>query len=170
MLPNLSPPSSAHAEDLPRPVIEALQAHAGRLQRAARAGHAERPLRGKNLGLIRAPGPAQDATAASLFRQAATELGAQVAELQPGLSETSTPEEIAYTARLLGRLYDALVCHGLPATLVRQMGLHAGVPVVDGMAAMHHPSARLAALLEGDASLSDKRRFLLQALILANLV
>lgn len=50
--------------------------------------------------------------------------------------------------------------------LVQQVGDEAGVPVSNGLASADHPTAQLASQLDGDAPRADKRRFLLQAMLL----
>ena len=143
--------------------VTAVLASARTLQRAAGAGKVQPLLRGKNLGLLC---EADDDRDAALFRRAAVELGAHVAHIRPSLSELSTPQEVQHTARLLGRLYDALECQGMAPALVQQVGNDAGVPVYDGIASQGHPTAILAALLGGDTSPADNRRFVLQAVLL----
>lgn len=145
--------------------VETVLGHARRLQQAALAGATQALLRGKNLGLLR---ECDDDEEAQLFRRAASELGAQVACIRPSLSELSTTREVQHTARVLGRLYDALECQGLPHALVRQVGSDAGVPVYDGIASPAHPTAQLAAMLDGDVPAADKRRFVLQAVLLSS--
>jgi ornithine carbamoyltransferase len=144
----------------------ALLTHARALQQAARAGATQPLLKGKRLGLVC---KAIDEPDAALFRDAAEELGAHVTHVPPSLSEASTPLEVAHTARLLGRLYDAVECQGMPPALVRRMGDDAGVPVYDGIASRNHPTARLVEQLDADASAADNRRILLQALLLSTL-
>lgn len=141
----------------------ALLADAQALQAASGAGEIEPLLRGKKYGLLSAS--FEDADAA-LFRLAAEELGAHVAHVHTSLSEQSTPQEIQRTARMLGRLYDAIECQGMASTLVRQVGAEAGVPVFDGLASREHPTAPLAEWLDGPASPMDRRRFVLQAVLL----
>lgn len=144
--------------------------HARALQLAARSGGLPATLRGRNFGLMcEADSPRNDSAAneAALFRRAAVELGAHVAYVRPSLSAASTPLDIQHTARLLGRLYDAVECQGMPARLVQQMGIDAGVPVYDGIACDSHPTAKLVVHLGGDSSPLDKRRFVLQAVLLS---
>ena len=143
--------------------VTAVLASARTLQRAAGAGKVQPLLRGKNLGLLC---DANEDGDAALFRRAAVELGAHVAHIRPSLSELSTPQEVQHTARLLGRLYDAVECQGMAPALVQQVGSDAGVPVYDGIASRNHPTAHLAELLDGDASPADNRRFVLQAVLL----
>ena len=131
------------------------------LQRASRAGAIQPLLRGKNLGLLC---EADDASAA-LFRRAAVELGAHVAHIRPSLSELSTPQEVRHTSRMLGLLYDAVECQGMAPALVNQVGVDAGVPVYDGIALQDHPTAMLTDLLDDATSPADKRRFVLQAVL-----
>ena len=134
------------------------------LQLATQAGDFRASLRGRKFGLMC---KSDDSGEAALFRRAAVELGAHVAHIRPSLTGLSTPEDVQHTARMLGRLYDAVECQGMPADLVRQMGIDAGVPVYDGIASQHHPTAKLVDLLGGDSSALGKRRFVLQAVLLS---
>ena len=146
------------------PDVAAVLASARTLQLTAEAGKTQPLLRGKNLGLLCEADDGDDAT---LFRRAAVELGAHVAHIRLSLSGLRTPQEVQHTAHMLGRLYDAVECQGLAPALVRQVGDDAGVPVYDGVASASHPSARLAELLGGDTAPADKRRFVLQAVLLS---
>ena len=129
------------------------RASARALQRAAQAGTTQPLLRGKNLGLLC---EVDDDADAALFRRAAVELGAHVAHIRPRLSELSTPEEVQHTARMLGRLYDAVECQGMAPALVQQVGNDAGVPVYDGIASQDHPTAQLAESL-GDERIAGRQ-------------
>ncbi len=136
------------------------------LQGAAEAGELRPLLRGRKLGLLcEADGDEE----ALLFCRAAAELGAHVSHLRPNLTELSPPQEVRHTSRMLGRLYDAVECQGMSAALVHQMGVDAGVPVFDGVASQTHPTARLAALIAGDASQLDKRCIVVQAVLLSTI-
>jgi ornithine carbamoyltransferase len=146
----------------PRTVLANAQA----LQRAARAGAATQPLlRGKNFGLWCES--ADDADAA-LFRSAATELGAHVADVRPSLTATSTLLDVQHTARVLGRLYDAIECQGMSPALVAQVSRWAGVPVFDGLACAGHPSASLVDALDHRDTPAENRRTVLQAVLLSS--
>ncbi len=146
--------------------IGAVLSCARELQRAARAGAAPRALRGKNFGLLC---DADDDGDAALFERAASAQGAQVARVHASLSEHSSPQEVLHTARLLGRLYDAVDCVGMAPDLVRRIGAEAGVPVFEHIASPHHPTAPLAAQLEGDGSDDAKRCLVIQAVLLCAL-
>lgn len=143
--------------------VTSLLCRARILQRAALEGTTPRLLRGKNLGLLyETPSDAAQA----LFCRAAEELGARVATMRSSLSLDSPPQEVQHTARMLGRLYEAVECQDLDPALVRQIGEHAGIPVFDGAAMKDHPAVRLAEMLGDKTSLADNQRFMVQALLL----
>lgn len=157
------PTGPAASAPLPAHDTLVLLASARALQRSGDAGQARPLLRGKNVGLLCEADAEPDAR---LFRDAAQALGAQVAHIRPSLSRLDTPQELQHTARLLGRLYDAVECQGLAPDIVQQIGAAAGVPVYDGLATAGHPTAGLAAQIDGDAAPADKRRLVLQAVLL----
>jgi len=136
------------------------------LQRGASVGAARHLLRGKNLGLLC---EVDDSPPATLFRRAATELGARVSHIRPSLTEASPAADVAHTGRLLGRLYDAVECQGIAPGLVERLGAAAGVPIYDGIATAAHPIATLAELLEPATATMENRCFLLQALLLSTI-
>jgi ornithine carbamoyltransferase len=159
MYPHLDARNTATAADT-------LVARARALQLAAQAGASQVLLRGKNLGLL----CETDDGDADLFRRAASELGAHVAWIRPSLTLVSSPTEVQHTARMLGRLYDAVECQGMAPMLVQQVSAGADVPVYDGIASPTHPTAQLAQRLDGDMPEADKRRFILQAVLLTSLL
>jgi ornithine carbamoyltransferase len=136
------------------------------LHRAAQTGSVVRHLEGKHVGLL----CEADTADAQAFRQAAQELGATVAHIKPGLSESSSPLEVQQTARTLGLLYDAVECQGIAAALVQMVAEHAGVPVYDGLASTKHATAHLAGLVDSTESAAANRRFVVQAVLLCNIV
>jgi ornithine carbamoyltransferase len=137
------------------------------LQRAEEARQKGSLLRGKNIGLMC---ESEDAEEALLFRGAAADLGANVAHIRPSLSELSAPQVLRHTARLLGRLYDAVECQGLSAELVRLVASEASVPVYDGIACAHHLSTRLTRLLGDAGSAADMRRLVLQSVLVSTVL
>ncbi|MEO6281250.1 ornithine carbamoyltransferase [Roseateles sp.] len=132
----------------------------------AKAQAGQSLMKGKRLALVSASEP--DETALE-FAQAATALGAHVSFLRPGLDERSSARQVDATASMLGRLYDAVECQQLPATLVRRLALGAGIPVFAGLATPGHPTSALVAQLDGDASAALKRRCILQAALLISI-
>jgi ornithine carbamoyltransferase len=146
---------------------DAVVAQALALQRAALSGSTQPLLRGKNYGLL--CDGVDDAGDAALFRQAATELGAHVAHIRASLTASSTLQEVQHTARMLGRLYDAIECQGLAPDLVQQVAQAVDVPVYDGVASLVHPTAGLASRLGEESPAQDCRRFVVQAVLLGSM-
>ena len=105
----------------------------------------------------------------SHLRRAASELGAHVSQVRTGLSDASAPAEVRHTALMLGRLYDAIACQGMAPALVLQLAHYAGIPVYDGIASAGHPTAALARSLDGIGSDDDKRRCIVQAVLVTSL-
>jgi ornithine carbamoyltransferase len=142
----------------------ALLASARQLRLAALGGLVHRPLQGRNIGLL-----AQDneTDEARLFTAAALALGARVVWLptSPWADDVVARD----TARLMGRLYDAVECQGLAATEVAWLSQHAGVPVFDALAGPGHSSAQLADALEGGSADPLNRRCVLQAVLMGAL-
>lgn len=154
------PAPRSDADALPPPTAR-LVARALSLQYARARGDAlPQLLRGRQLALMSsdAQGPA-----ATLFVQAASELGANVSIVRPELDRHSSDADVAATARLLGRLYDAVECQGLADALVARLAQAAAIPVFAGLAGPAHPSVALVAQMPGEASVEDKRRLLIQA-------
>lgn len=161
--PNIQ--TSRHLDALSPSEASALLAHARTLQRAAESGQARPLLRGKNLGLVCED---VDGPEAILFHQAAAELGANIARIKPSLTELGSSPQMRHTSRMLGRLYDAVVCEGVAPGIVQQLRRDAGVPVLDSVASPDHPIAELAIQLPGESP-EDKHRLMLQALLLSTL-
>ena len=144
----------------------ALVGFARALQRATRAGTTQRALRGKNLAVLC---DTADVDGAALFRRAASDLGAHVAQLRPSLSILSTAQEVQHTAQYLGRLYDALDCVDMPPDLVRRIAAAAGVPVFEAISSKRHPTWNLADRLDDRATPDENRCAVLQAVLLGAL-
>ncbi|MGZ5236135.1 MAG: ornithine carbamoyltransferase [Caldimonas sp.] len=146
--------------------VNAVLSQARALQSAARTGAPRPMMRGKNLGLLC---DSEDTPSALLFRRAALELGAHVSYIRPSLSERSSERDVQHTARLLGRLYDAIECQGAAQALAVRIGAEAGVPVYGGVACPDHPMASLAVQLGNDMSPDDNRCFVIQAVLLTTI-
>ena len=132
-------PHAPVAEPLSAASLTATLAAARRLRCNARAGTAGEPLRGKNLALLLDPAAAPDLQPLRLAAQA---LGARVAELR--YAEPASTGDTLALGRMLGRMYDAVDCEGIPEPIARQIEQEAGVPVFQGLCRDEH-SARTAA-------------------------
>lgn len=163
----VAPPRLPTQPPWPMPADEhALIEQARALREADLAGRPQALLRGKNLGLLCPDGSTAPAL---LFRAAGMRLGAQVAHIDVGPLERSNAQELLHTARMLGRLYDAVECQGLDNRVVRQIGVLGGITVYDGLATDDALIGRLAQQLGDGSSLAENRRYALQALLLQSL-
>jgi len=162
MQPPLSQPAPDLAPALPQPMASALVAAALTL-RSASPLTTLAILRGKRLALLCETEPHM---AADLFCRAARALGAEVSHVRPGLAEPALPAMLRETARTLGRLYDGIECRGLAAAVVKGVRRDACVPVFDDLAGEAHPTARLAALLDGGETLEARRLLIVEAVLM----
>lgn len=114
------------------------------LRDARRSGRPFGSLRGKNLALLYEP---RWAPAADAVHRAAADLGAHVVHLSLASTQCAANDRMRDTARILGRLYDAIDCAALAEELLNEIERNAGVPVFNGLATDEHPSHLLAQLL-----------------------
>ena len=105
------------------------------------AAPARPTLQGCHLALLGLPQRAEH------FGEAMEALGARVSHIgAPGAGSAAEPDA-AKAQRLLGRLYDAIECCGVPAAYVEALDAQAGVPVFNGLAEDAHPLRGIAMLL-----------------------
>ncbi len=81
------------------------------------------------------------------FEVAAFDQGAHVTYLDPSGSQLGHKESVADTARVLGRMYDAIEFRGNDQADVEELAEHAGVPVYNGLTNEWHPTQMLADFL-----------------------
>ncbi|HKL71505.1 MAG TPA: ornithine carbamoyltransferase [Marinilabiliaceae bacterium] len=81
------------------------------------------------------------------FEVAAYDQGARVTYLEPVGSQIGQKESMRDTARVLGRMYDAIQYRGFDQRVVEQMAECAGVPVWNGLTDQYHPTQILADLM-----------------------
>lgn len=146
--------------------VDVVLEQAAALWRAGRGGQARPWLKGRRLGLLCDDAGSADAL---LFRRAADELGAHVSHVKPTLTERTPAREVEATAKLLGRLYDALECQGLAHDVVLQLRLAAGVPVFEGLATDQHPTAGWAARLGAEVPPDAARCAVIEAVLVETL-
>src|SRR4051812_38057913 len=109
------------------------------LKRAKYAGTESQRLRGKNVALIFEKTSTRTRCA---FEVAAYDQGAHVTYLDPTGSQLGHKESVADTARVLGRMYDAIEFRGNAQSDVEELGAYAGVPVYNGLTNEWHPTDR----------------------------
>jgi ornithine carbamoyltransferase len=83
----------------------------------------------------------------SAFEVAAFDQGAHVTYLDPTGSQLGHKESVADTARVLGRMYDAIEFRGNEQADVEDLAQHAGIPVYNGLTNEWHPTQMLADFL-----------------------
>ena len=101
-------------------------------------------LRGKEIALIFEKTSTRTRSA---FEVAAYDQGAHVTYLDPSGSQLGRKESIADTARVLGRMYDAIEFRGSAHSDVEDLAANAGVPVYNGLTDEWHPTQMLADFL-----------------------
>ena len=110
--------------------------------KSAKRGGFERPrLTGKNIALIFE----KDSTRTrGAFEVAAYDQGAHVTYMGPSGSHIGQSETVKDTARVLGRMYDAIEFRGFAQADAESLARHAGVPVYNGLTDEQHPTQVLA--------------------------
>ena len=111
---------------------------------AKRAGIPHAHLAGKNIVLLFEKTSTRTRCA---FEVAGRDLGMGVTYLDPGSSQMGKKENIADTARVLGRMYDGIEYRGFDQKIVEELAAYAGVPVWNGLTNQFHPTQILADLL-----------------------
>ena len=114
------------------------------LKRAKYSGSEQQHLVGKNICLIFEKSSTRTMCA---FEVAAFDQGAQVTYLGPSGSQIGHKESMKDTARVLGRMYDAIEYRGYGQDIVAELAEYAGVPVYNGLTDEFHPTQMLADLL-----------------------
>ncbi|KMT53976.1 ornithine carbamoyltransferase [Pseudomonas fildesensis] len=111
------------------------------LKRAKYTG-TERPhLQGKNIALIFEKTSTRTRCA---FEVAAHDQGAHVTYIDPVSSQIGHKESMKDTARVLGRMFDAIEYRGFAQEIVEELAKFAGVPVFNGLTAEFHPTQMIA--------------------------
>lgn len=105
----------------------------------------EKPfLKGKNIALIFEKTSTRTRCA---FEVAAFDQGAHVTYLDPVSSQMGHKESVKDTARVLGRMYDAIEYRGFGQEIVETLAEYSGVPVWNGLTDEFHPTQVLADLM-----------------------
>ncbi|CAI8696601.1 ornithine carbamoyltransferase [Burkholderia pyrrocinia] len=114
------------------------------LKRAKYAGTEQPRLTGKNIALIFEKTSTRTRCA---FEVAAHDQGAHVTYIDPTGSQIGHKESMKDTARVLGRMYDAIEYRGFGQAIVEELAQYAGVPVYNGLTDEFHPTQMLADVL-----------------------
>lgn len=114
------------------------------LKRAKYSGNEVQDLKGKNIALIFEKASTRTRCA---FEVAAYDQGANVTYLDPAGSHMGKKESVKDTARVLGRMYDAIEYRGSSQHIVEELAEYAGVPVFNGLTDEFHPTQMCADLM-----------------------
>jgi ornithine carbamoyltransferase len=108
----------------------------------AKYAHTEQPhLKGKEIALIFEKTSTRTRCA---FEVACHDQGAHVTYLDPSGSQMGHKESAKDTARVLGRMFDALEYRGAAQHIVEDLAKYAGVPAFNGLTDEYHPTQMLA--------------------------
>ena len=107
-------------------------------------GETGQRLAGRNIALIFEETSTRTRSA---FEVAAHDEGGHVTYLGPGESQLGHKESVKDTARVLGRMFDAIEYRGSAQASVETLGEFAGVPVWNGLTETWHPTQMLADIL-----------------------
>ncbi len=138
---NLRGRSILTLEELSPAEIRFLLQLAADLKDAKRVGTEQPRLLRKNIALIFEKDSTRTRTG---FEVAAYDQGAHVTYLGPSGSHIGHKETMKDTARVLGRMYDAIEYRGFAQTIADELAAHAGVPVYNGLTNEAHPTQVLA--------------------------
>ena len=114
------------------------------LKTAKKEGREEQVLAGKAIALIFEKDSTRTRCA---FEVAAYDQGAHVTFIGPSGSHMGSKETVKDTARVLGRMYDAIEYRGFAQETAEELARHAGVPVYNGLTDEWHPTQILADFL-----------------------
>jgi ornithine carbamoyltransferase len=117
---------------------------AAELKAAKREGREEQKLVGKEIALIFEKDSTRTRCA---FEVAAYDQGAHVTFIGPGGSHMGHKETAKDTARVLGRMYDAIEYRGFTQETAEELAQWAGVPIYNGLTDEWHPTQILADFL-----------------------
>ena len=114
------------------------------LKAAKRERREEQLLAGRQIALVFEKDSTRTRCA---FEVAAYDQGAHVTYLGPTGSHMGSKETVKDTARVLGRMYDAIEYRGFGTAIAEELAEHAGVPVYNGLTDEWHPTQILADFL-----------------------
>src|SRR5256884_9147031 len=117
---------------------------AAELKADAKSGREKQRLKGKEIALVFEKDSTRTRCA---FEVAAYDQGAHVTFLGPSGSHIGHKETVKDTARVLGRMYDAIEYRGFGESVADGFAQYAGVPISNGLTDEWHPTQILADFL-----------------------
>ena len=131
-------------EDYSPAEIQSLLDLAAELKAAKRGGREPRRLQSRNIALIFEKSSTRTRSA---FEVAAYDQGATVTYIGSVGSHIGAKESMKDTARVLGRMHDAIGYRGHGQAVVEELAAYSGVPVWNGLTDEYHPTQSLADLM-----------------------
>lgn len=130
--------------DLSYDEIKYLLGLAAELKDKKKKGIEHKYCKGKNIVLLFEKTSTRTRCA---FEVAGYDLGMHVTYLDPASSQMGKKESIEDTAKVLGRMYDAIEYRGFEQKIVESLAANSGVPVFNGLTNESHPTQILADFL-----------------------
>ncbi|MEO9167367.1 MAG: ornithine carbamoyltransferase [Aestuariivirga sp.] len=124
--------------------IKSLLDLAVKLKADRKSGTEKKRLEGKNIALIFEKNSTRTRVG---FEVAAHDQGAHVTYLGPSGTQIGQKESMKDTARVLGRVFEAIEYRGFGQEAVEVLAKYAGVPVYNGLTDEFHPTQVLADLM-----------------------
>ncbi|MEO6609759.1 MAG: ornithine carbamoyltransferase [Aestuariivirga sp.] len=124
--------------------IKSLLDLAVKLKAGKKSGTEKKKLKGKNIALIFEKNSTRTRVG---FEVAAHDQGAHVTYLGPSGTQIGQKESMKDTARVLGRVFEAIEYRGFGQDVVEVLAKYAGVPVYNGLTDEFHPTQVLADLM-----------------------
>ena len=140
----LSNKSFLKLSDFTNSEIEYLLRLSKKLKKQTNSSNEKKQLKGKNIALIFEKSSTRTRCA---FEVAAFQQGANVTYLSPSNSQFGYKETVEDSARVLGRMYDAIGYRGFSQQTVEKLAEYSGIPVWNGLTDEFHPTQILADFL-----------------------
>lgn len=125
-------------------LADAMDRKAARAGRPRGAMDADAPLAGRTLAMLFEKNSTRTRVS---FDMAIRQLGGSSIVLDAGTTQLGRGEPVADTARVLGRMVDAIMIRTDDHAKAQIMADHAGVPVINGLTDLSHPCQIVADLL-----------------------
>lgn len=127
--------------DTTRAELQQLMTHAIELKAIRQRGECYSPLRGRTLAMIFEKSSTRTRVS---FEAGMTQLGGHALFLSPRDTQLGRGEPVADTARVLGRMVDAVMIRNDSQAVQAAFAQHCAVPVINGLSDLFHPCQLLA--------------------------
>ncbi|MGH8530280.1 MAG: ornithine carbamoyltransferase [Nevskiales bacterium] len=121
--------------------LKALIARAIELKALQKRGELYEPLKNKTLAMIFEKSSTRTRVS---FEVAMAQFGGHALFLSPRDTQLGRGEPVADTARVLGRMVDAIMVRNHSHAVQVELAQHSAVPVINGLSELHHPCQVLA--------------------------